>query len=195
MNRDRNNNGLSNQGYFERALFVVGPQNSGKSYQIRSMYRDFRLGNWGNPLPNGRRPGKIHLSNERKLFIRIMSPQESGDNWKKFINKMPKAKLNERWNYVCAMQTDPINMDTNPTNKMPPLIDCISKFMHAFNPERVRLCFLSPVYYGMSVPGNILNNTIASLLRLDDRIECCNLNAKEKGINHGLFLADFFDFT
>jgi hypothetical protein len=31
--------------HFERALFVVGEPNSGKSNQLRSMFRDIRLGN------------------------------------------------------------------------------------------------------------------------------------------------------
>jgi hypothetical protein len=33
--------------YFERALFIVGEQNSGKSTQLRSMFRDVRLGTSG----------------------------------------------------------------------------------------------------------------------------------------------------
>ena len=183
---------LQNSLYFERALFVVGPPNAGKSYQIRDMFRDIRFGNGGIPLLNSRRPGKIHLSNERKLFIRIMSPQESGDNWKKFITKILKTAQSGRWNLVSAMQTDPTNMETDPSNKMPDLKQCIKDFISEFNPERIRICFLSPVYMGNRLPVEIFDVTIPNLLGLDNRVECCTIDAN---FNHGLFLADFFDFT
>jgi hypothetical protein len=53
--------------YFERALFVVGEPNSGKSNQLRGMFRDVRLGTGGN-LPTGRRLDELsRLSKERSL--------------------------------------------------------------------------------------------------------------------------------
>jgi hypothetical protein len=53
--------------YFERALFVVGEPNSGKSNQLRSMFRAVCVGTGGN-LPTGRRLDEVYrLSNERSL--------------------------------------------------------------------------------------------------------------------------------
>ncbi|MCH8299258.1 MAG: hypothetical protein IIC39_01790 [Candidatus Marinimicrobia bacterium] len=183
---------LQNSLYFERALFIVGPPNAGKSYQIRNMFRDIRFRNGGIPLPNNRRPGKINLSNERKLLLRIMSPQENGEDWEKFITKILKTAQSGRWNLVSAMQTDPTNMETDPSNKMPDLKQCIKDFISEFNPERIRVCFLSPIHNGDMLPNEIFEVTIPSLLRLDNRIECCTIDANH---DHGLFLADFFDFT
>ena len=114
-----------------------------------------------------------------------MSPQENGENWDKFAEKILKVSKSGRWNFVCAMQTDP-------PNNMPNLILSIERFLNVFNPERVRVYFLSPVHGGDMLPSDIFNVTIPSLLRLDDRIECCTIDAN---YNNGLFLADFFDFT
>ena len=149
------------------------------------MFRDIRFGNGGRWLTNIKPPQTIYLSNERHLFLRIMSPQENGENWDKFAEKILKVSKSGRWNFVCAMQTDP-------PNNMPNLILSIERFLNVFNPERVRVYFLSPVHGGDMLPSDIFNVTIPSLLRLDDRIECCTIDAN---YNNGLFLADFFDFT
>ena len=177
--------------YFERALFVVGPPSAGKSYQIRYMFRDVRLNNGGNRLIGTPRK-KYSLSNERKLHVRITSPHEYPDDWDMFIKKLLKATLSGRWNFVSAMQTNPPHEQTDSSIKMPNLIDSIDKFLKTFNPERVRLCFLSPMYMGNRLPEEIFDVTIPNLLGLDNRVECCTLDAN---FNHGLFLADFFDFT
>jgi hypothetical protein len=62
--------------YFERALFVVGQQDSGKSVQLRSMFRNVRLGTDGN-IPAATNLREMYrLSNERCLYIRLTSPHE-----------------------------------------------------------------------------------------------------------------------
>jgi hypothetical protein len=45
--------------HFERALFVVGEPNSGKSNQLRSLFRDIRLGT-GGTIPAGRRLEEVY---------------------------------------------------------------------------------------------------------------------------------------
>ena len=43
------------EAYIERALFVIGDQDTGKSTQLRSMFLDGRLGNQGEvPTENNR---------------------------------------------------------------------------------------------------------------------------------------------
>ena len=65
--------------HFERALFIVGEQNSGKSTQFRSVFSDLRLGGDGSvpSAPNLRE--MYRLSNERCLYIRLTSPHERGE--------------------------------------------------------------------------------------------------------------------
>ena len=57
--------------HFERALFVVGEPNSGKSNQLRSMFRDVHLGNGGNIPTERNLPEFYRLSNERCLYLRL----------------------------------------------------------------------------------------------------------------------------
>jgi len=63
--------------HFERALFVVGEPNSGKSNQLRSMFRDVRLGTAGDIPTERRLPELYRLSNERCLYRRLTSPHEA----------------------------------------------------------------------------------------------------------------------
>src|SRR5260370_32718478 len=66
--------------HFERALFVVGAPNSGKSKQLRSIFRDVRLGTEGN-IPTARKlPDFCRLSNDRCLYLRLSSPHELGES-------------------------------------------------------------------------------------------------------------------
>ena len=65
--------------YIERALFVVGDQNTGKSTQLRSMFLDWRLNIQG-VVPTTKKVRITHaLSNERWLYLRLMSPHETGE--------------------------------------------------------------------------------------------------------------------
>jgi len=62
--------------HFERALFVVGKPDSGKSAQLRSMFQDVRLG-CGGVIPTAAKVTEVYrLSNERCLYLRITSPHE-----------------------------------------------------------------------------------------------------------------------
>ncbi|HEV7676341.1 MAG TPA: hypothetical protein VGQ12_17550 [Candidatus Angelobacter sp.] len=62
--------------YFERALFVVGDPDAGKSNQLRSMFRDVRLGTGGKIPKEKKLPELYRLSNERCLYLRLTSPHK-----------------------------------------------------------------------------------------------------------------------
>ena len=60
--------------YIERALFVIGYPDTGKSTQLRSMFLDWRLGTQGQ-VPTASNVRKTYaLSNERWLYLRLTSP-------------------------------------------------------------------------------------------------------------------------
>src|SRR3981081_2437553 len=128
--------------HFERALFVVGEPNSGKSKQLRSMFRDVRLGNNGD-IPTSAKLREVYrLSNERSLDVRLTSPHESGETLKRFLDKtkyqIAKNKSHdERWNFACPLQP-------NRANSMPDVVATIKAFVARFKPERTRVVFLSP---------------------------------------------------
>jgi hypothetical protein len=65
---------------FERALFVVGEPDSGKSTQLRSIFRDVRLGTQGEVPPKSNLPDVYRLSNERCLYLRLTSPHEAKES-------------------------------------------------------------------------------------------------------------------
>ena len=56
------------EAYIERALFVIGDQDTGKSTQLRSMFLDWHLGTQGE-VPTASNVRKTYaLSNERWLY-------------------------------------------------------------------------------------------------------------------------------
>lgn len=185
--------------YFERALFIVGDQNSGKSTQIRSMFRDFRLG------ANGSIPTKTNLvdvyrlSNERSLYLRLTSPHEAGE-WigrrpdedaENFLDKTKeKIEANTphagvRWNFVCPLQ--PLGF-----KNMPDAANTVSAFARRFEPERTRVLFLSPDRHGSLLQQAHLPLVIG--LRGIPSVEIAWIDARDRTEN-GLLIADFFDFT
>ena len=79
---------LNNSLYFERALFVVGPPNAGKSYQIRDMFRDVRLNNNGNRLIGTPRK-KYNLSNKQlEIIVKHQDNKKRLKESLKIINKI-----------------------------------------------------------------------------------------------------------
>lgn len=181
--------------YFERALFVVGEQDSGKSTQLRSMFRDIRLRIDGTPAstvpesPN--LPEMYRLSNERSLYIRISSPHEKGETLRAFLrkteDKMAARTPSEgrRWNFACAIQPFA-------ANKMPDLPQAIDRFVARFVPERTRIAFLSPDHYGTQLQP--AHDPLIAPLRIIPSVEACWIDARDRTAS-GLLLADFFDFT
>lgn len=174
----------------ERALFVVAPRHCGKSTQLRSIFRDRRFGR------NGRVPASskkkldetYYLSNERRLYLRLTSPHEVGENLDGFLQKTKHKMISGRWCFVAPLHPVPFR-------NMPDVVRSIRTFVRFFDPERVRVVLLSPNRRNIAVtdflPGHDL---CAALLAIDDRVEVICIDARQRETN-GLVLADFFDFT
>jgi len=185
--------------YFERALFVVGEQNSGKSTQLRSMFRDVRLGTNGNIPAATNLQEMYRLSNERCLYIRLTSPHERGeyigrrpdgeaDNFlqkteEKIVSSTPH--VGRRWNFACALQ--PLA-----ANHMPDVVETVRAFVARFDPERTRVLFLSPDRHDARLQRGHL--PLVAGLRTIPSVEIAWIDARDRTAN-GLLIADFFDFT
>jgi hypothetical protein len=185
--------------HFERALFVVGAPNAGKSCQLRSMFRDVRLGTGGD-IPTARNvPEFYRLSIERCLYLRLTSPHEMMESIRKkhrahanFLEKTAgkmeanTPQLARRWNFAGPLQSDA-------ENHMPDLVATCRAFVRYFNPERTRVVFLSPDQHGacLQEAGHM---HLVGRLRQIPSVEICWIDARDRAGN-GLLLADFFDFT
>jgi hypothetical protein len=176
--------------YLERALFVVAPQDSGKSNQLRSIFLDHRLGMKGVvPSSSQQRnlPDTYFISNERRLYLRLTSPHERGETPKEFFEKT-RGKMNGgRWCYAGPLQPEPFL-------QMPDVVESVRLFISAFEPERVRVVFLSPTRHGVEVNNFVLGRDLRDELLQINRVEVACVDARRRQVN-GLFLADFFDFT
>lgn len=184
--------------HFERALFVVGEPNSGKSSQLRSMFRDVRLGTCGG-IPTGRRLDEVYrLSNERSLYLRLTSPHEARESLgakghkRNFLEKTAQIieentpGFGRRWNFAGALQPG--------TRKyMPDVVRTCRAFVRYFEPERTRVAFLSPDRHGRSLQETEHMRLVDGLLDIPS-VEICWIDARNRTVN-GFLLADFFDFS
>jgi hypothetical protein len=170
--------------YLERALFIVGQRNAGKSTALRSMLLDRRLGA-GGTMPG---PKKINatywLSNERRLHIRATSPHEYGDSPKDFIARAHSHMPSGRWCFACPLQPGSFG-------NMPDAVTTIAHFDRAFGPERIRVALLDPDRNDGEWPVDPVK-VMRDLHALGS--EVMRIDAARKDAN-GLLLADFFDFT
>ena len=184
--------------YFERALFVVGEPNSGKSNQLRSMFRDVRLGTRGN-IPTARRLDEVYrLSNERSLYLRLTSPHEAGEflgtkgRKQNFLEKTAEIieentpRHGRRWNFAGALQP-------GARKHMPDVVKTCRAFVRYFEPERTRVVFLSPDRHGRSLQETEHMRLVDGLREIPS-VEVCWIDARSRTVN-GLLLADFFDFS
>jgi hypothetical protein len=187
--------------YFERALFVVGEPNSGKSNQLRSMFRDIRLGTNGNIPTERKLPDFYRLSNERCLYLRLTSPHESKEvigrrrGRKASANFLDKTaekieentpQFGKRWNFAGALQP-------HSTDHMPDVVGTCRAFVRYFNPERTRVVFLSPDRDGACLQQTEHMELVDGLREIPS-VEVCWIDARDRTAN-GLLLTDFFDFT
>ena len=173
--------------HLERALFVVGLQDSGKSTALRSMFSDWRLGTHGR-IPTSKKLVSLHrLSADRQLLIRLTSPHEVGETLEEFIAKTSGSLPDGRCSFACPLQP-------NAAKNMPDVIATITAFVNALKPERVRVIFLSPDKRNRTLE-KVCRGSIPILPLLDiNRVEVASIDAGPKH-RHGMFLADFFDFT
>lgn len=188
--------------HFERALFVVGNPNSGKSNQLRSMFRDVRLGT-GGIIPREKKLPEIYrLSNERCLYLRLTSPHEAGESIgrKRRGSKAPTnflkktagiieentPQMGRRWNFAGALQ---------PTARknMPDVVATCRAFVKYFQPERTRIAFLSPDRHGRCLQETEHMELVDGLREIPS-VEVCWIDARDRTVN-GLLLAECFDFA
>ena len=187
--------------HFERALFVVGEPNSGKSNQLRSMFRDIRLGTDGNIPAERKLPDFYRLSNERCLYLRLTSPHEAKETIGRkhgrngptnFLAKTAEKieentpRLGRRWNFAGALQ--PYSR-----NHMPDVVATCRAFVRDFNPERTRVVFLRPDRHDVCLQETGHMGLVDELRRIES-VEVCWIDAHHRTVN-GLLLADFFDFS
>jgi len=173
--------------WLERALFVTAPQDSGKSTQLRSMFVDHRFGGNG-VVPTSRNIAETyHISNDRRLHLRLTSPHEYGETPREFIDKLKSKMGAGRWCFAGAFQPDAFN-------KMPDIVETVRRFIAAFEPERVRVVFLSPNRHGIELASFLSGRDLSAELLQIPSVEVACVDARQRQSN-GLFLADFFDFT
>lgn len=173
--------------WLERALFVVAPQDSGKSSQLRAMFLDRRLGNNGNVPTTRNIPDTYYISNERRLYLRLTSPHEYGETPKEFLDKTAAKMGYGRWCFAGALQPGAFN-------QMPDVVDSVKRFIKAFEPERVRVAFLSPNRHGHRLKSFLPGRDLLDELLQIPTVEAVCIDARQRQSN-GLFLADFLDFT
>ncbi|HEY6254111.1 MAG TPA: hypothetical protein VI685_29505 [Candidatus Angelobacter sp.] len=77
---------------------------------------------------------------------------------------------------------------------MPDVVDSVQLFVKAFEPERVRVVFLSPNRHEAEIGEFLAGRDVRTELLRIDGVEVVCIDARSRGVN-GLFLADFFDFT
>lgn len=171
--------------FIERVLLIAGAPNTGKSVQLRSMFRDPRLGQNGQIPVASNLPNVYALSSFRRLYLRLTSPHESKETLEEFLQKIEdNTDAFNRWNVASAVQIDA-------TANMPNLSDIVTGIDERFYPERIRIAILSPDRH-----GNMLGDTPALMQQLHEVASCevfC-IDARSRDCN-GLLLADTFDFA
>lgn len=178
--------------YVERALFLIGDPNTGKSTQLRSMFLDWRLGHEGQVPKAPKLPEIYRLSNERRLYLRLTSPHETDETLEKFLdkcdNKMcPSEAGGSRWNFAGPLQVSPTdNLPEGPRK-------VIEAFNEHFSPERVRAVILSPDRSGKTMDWSDIRS-LTNELRSMSNCEVITVDATDRSAN-GLMYADYFNFT
>ncbi|ATE71272.1 hypothetical protein CNO08_07825 [Lysobacter capsici] len=181
--------------YLERALFVVGHQNDGKSTQLRSMFKDWGLGARGK-IPVEKSIVKRHwLGQHRGLLVRLTSPHEYRETPEEFHAKIRADMKQGRWCLAAPLQPEA-------SNSMPDVVETIRLFQEEFCPERIRVCFLLPCKRSKAGDKQMdISTTTGHIRRLWKRssessiVECVIIDAASPdGEGNGHFLADYFEY-
>lgn len=174
--------------YVERALFIVGEPDAGKSTQLRSMFRDWRFGNCGEVPKPGNLTDCYRLSNERTLYLRMTSPHEYDNSLKEFLEKAErKFAEGGRWNFASPLQPYAYGSFGDAAK-------IVKAFNKRFRPERIRVVILDPRFEGGSRSPKDLAKLSAAQRKIGDHVEVIICDATSE-FGNGLIYADFFDFT
>jgi hypothetical protein len=173
-----------NRPHMERALFVLGNQNAGKSKMLRHMFIDPRLGTSGN-IPEKKIIKLVSLSRDRCLHVRCTSPHEMKETMDVFFEKLDHTMERAwdkywRFNLACAMQP-------SAANKMPDIVTTFKAFREKFEPERIRVIQINPRQDEDETKMDLLSHSEVAIV--DGRRPAPNQYP------NGFFLADFFDFN
>ena len=175
---------MTSRSVVERILFVAGAPDAGKSHQLRAMFLDPGLGAGGRVL-EGRKPAETYdLSAARRLFLKLMSPQESGISLDEFVDLLQRKTVDGRWNIACASQIAA-------GQRCPGLVSVVSRVSADLRPERIRVALLSPTHSGGGLPD--APELLTQLLRIDNCEVMCVDGRSDTG--NALLLADTFDFS
>ncbi|WP_298465643.1 hypothetical protein [uncultured Erythrobacter sp.] len=179
---------VESQPYVERALFIVGEPDSGKSSQLRSMFRDWRFGTEGK-IPGARKiQERYWLSDTRAVYLRMTSPHEYYESLDEFLDKTAaKFTAGNRWNFASPLQP-------YAARKIGNADEVIGAFVKRFRPERVRIVILDPRWSEGSRKRSELQKLVDGFRKIGKNVEVLICDARTKTGN-GLIYADFFDFT
>ena len=175
----------------ERALFVIGKQNVGKSTQLLSMFQDKRFGT-GGEIPQGtaRRSVGITfaLGKHKRLYLRRSSPHETEQTIDEFLAICEKWMRPSgpplRWNFAGALQA-------KPTKKLAGAPQVIKDFSSHFSTKRIWAVILSPYHDGRHMdPTELAELTLE--LEAIPQCEVTMLCAESETANGPQFVA-FFD--
>lgn len=173
--------------YMERALFVVGPQNAGKSVQLRSMFCDVRFGTDGKVPGSRNLPETYRVTHNRRLYLRLTSPHEYAETTKDWLDKIDRKIQRGRWSIAGALQPEA-------EKEIPDIVGCVRALIDRFSPERVRCAFLSPDRQGNHAESQYAVDDLSEGLQRLEGVETMQIDARSRETN-GLLLADFFDFS
>ena len=171
----------------ERFLFVVGDQDSGKSTQLRSMFLDPRFGTQCQVPTTRNVPDTYYLSVDRGLYLRLTSPHEFGETLTEFLDKTEAKTKVGRWAVAGPLQPQGFR-------NMPDLAATVSGVVQRFQPERVRLCLLSPDRHGQAQARGTLQQLFDQLWSVAGPVECLCIDARDRSRNSSV-LAGFLDYT
>lgn len=165
--------------HLERALFMIGRGDAGKSTQLNSLKTVIAKGETRRRI--------FDLGNNRRIYVRSGSPQELGETLSEFLQACEYHMRNwdYRWNYACAVQTDP-------ADKIPGAVGTITAFKKAFSPDRICAVILSPNRRGNRIPGE--RKWLIKRLSAIGECEILTVNARKMNSNGPLY-SKFFGIS
>ena len=92
-----------------------------------------------------------------------------------------------RWCFASPLQPEA-------NQKMPDVVESVQSFNDTFEPERIRVVFLSPTRHNIQIEAFLPGRDLMDELVQISGVEVTSIDARRRESN-GLFLADFFNFT